>query len=355
MKRFAVLLVAFLLPTLLYAQCPNGLCRGEWSANRPPAAALRAPAAAPQPSGVHPAVVRICNDQGRVQSWGSGTLIARDESCGYVLTCWHVFREGPGTITVSFADGSRYAAKLVTQDSTWDLASLRIARPGVQPVAIAAAAPTQGDPVTFGGFGPNGRYAAGSGHALGYARAGRATTNETLTISGAARDGDSGGPILNAKGELVAVLWGTDGKTVMGTYSGRVRKFLGWSDGGRGIPAKEAPQDAAIAAGDVPLPTDAVASACGCEDPTTCLGVKKLLPRLGQKGTAPAPQVIVRTDPQVQGSLAAMQGTLGVIAANTTPPPAPATPEGLPVWAVFLCIGAAVLIGVVIVYGVLKK
>jgi S1-C subfamily serine protease len=351
-KRLAFLLVLFLLPTLLYAQCPNGRCRGEWSANRPPAAALRAPAASPdvKPSPGHPAVVRICNDRGRMQSWGSGTLIARDESCGYVLTCWHVFREGPGTITVHFADQSKYAAKLVSQDSTWDLAALRIARPDVAPVIVAAAFPGQGDPVTFGGFGPNGRYQSGSGRALGYARVGRTTTSETLTVSGAARDGDSGGPILNANGELVAVLWGTDGKTVTGTYSGRVRKFLGWSDGL--TPAKAA----AIAAGDVPLPTDAVASACGCDDPTTCLNLKKLLPR-NQKGQAPAPapQVIVRTDPAVQASLGEMQGTLGVIAANTAPKPEPAAPEGLPVWAIFVCIGAAVLIGVVLVYGVLKK
>ena len=51
-------------------------------------------------------------------------------------------------------------------------------------------------------------------------------TYETLCLTGSARDGDSGGPVLNQHGELVGVLWGTDGRTVHATYCGRIRRFL---------------------------------------------------------------------------------------------------------------------------------
>jgi hypothetical protein len=49
---------------------------------------------------------------------------------------------------------------------------------------------------------------------------------ETVEVSVAARQGDSGGPILNAQGELAGVLWGAGGGRTEGSYCGRVRQFL---------------------------------------------------------------------------------------------------------------------------------
>jgi hypothetical protein len=76
------------------------------------------------------------------------------------------------------------------------------------------------------GYGPDGRYRCNQGEALGYTRPAVNATYETLELRGAAREGDSGGPVFNSRGELAAVLWGTDGRTVGSTYCGRVRKFL---------------------------------------------------------------------------------------------------------------------------------
>jgi hypothetical protein len=78
---------------------------------------------------------------------------------------------------------------------------------------------------------------------LGYARPAAGTTHETLTLTGSAREGDSGGPVFNARGELVAVVWGTDGHTVEGTYCGRVRRFLAGllGRGGRPAPLRPVP------------------------------------------------------------------------------------------------------------------
>jgi methyl-accepting chemotaxis protein len=49
--------------------------------------------------------------------------------------------------------------------------------------------------------------------------------HQTLEVQGSARQGDSGGPIFNAQGELAGVLWGTDGSTTVGSYNGRICQF----------------------------------------------------------------------------------------------------------------------------------
>lgn len=185
--------------------------------------------------GAHPAVVRIVSHTIGSKCYGSGTLIEQDGGA-IVLTCAHLFRDGPGPIQVTFADGGSLEATLIGRDNAWDLAALRLGTtPAVTPVAIAAVHPKPGETLTSCGYGSDGRYWCNRGRVLGYARTSNTTTYETLELSGSARDGDSGGPVFNASGELVAVLWGTDGRMVGGTYCGRVRKFLaGLLGSGRG-------------------------------------------------------------------------------------------------------------------------
>ncbi len=182
---------------------------------------------------VHPAVGRICSTSGSGHTYGSGTLIDKNAERGIVVTCSHLFRDGIDNVTVTFPDGKRYAAELLGRDKEWDLAALLIAPPDASPVAIAVDHPKQGDPLTSCGYGSNGQYWCNQGRVLGYVRTTLTQTYETLELSGRARDGDSGGPVFNASGELVAVLWGTDGRMVGGTYCGRVRKFLAGIFGSR--------------------------------------------------------------------------------------------------------------------------
>lgn len=178
------------------------------------------------PATPHPAVVRVVNETAGMQSLGSGTLVAGDGRTGTVLTCAHLFREGSERVSVTFAGGSPLAAELIGIDAAWDLAALRIAAPHVTPVKIAQQPPVPGEPLRSCGYGPDGRYWCNAGRALGYSRRSPAGTFETLELSGTAREGDSGGPVFNARGELAAVIWGTDRRSVSATYSGRVRKFL---------------------------------------------------------------------------------------------------------------------------------
>jgi hypothetical protein len=158
--------------------------------------------------------------------YGSGTLVYKDAAQGIVVTCAHLFRGRVGKVVVTLGDGSPIEADLVAADRAWDLAALKIAPPQAEPATIATEHPKPGDPLRSCGYGFDGRYWCNQGRALGYARTAATSTYETLELSGRARDGDSGGPVFNASGELVAVLWGTDGRMVGGTFCGRVRKFL---------------------------------------------------------------------------------------------------------------------------------
>lgn len=177
-------------------------------------------------TGAWAAVARISNElRGGVTSFGTGTLIAKDERCGWVLTCAHLFRDGVGRVTVSFADGA-YAARLLAWDRPADLAVLEIAAPAANPPPIREDVPAVGEAVTFCGFGSTGRLQVKPGRVLGYVRTAGLPGRETLQVSGGADNGDSGGPIFDAGGRLVGVLWGTDGTRTVGSYCGRVRAFL---------------------------------------------------------------------------------------------------------------------------------
>ena len=176
---------------------------------------------------VHGSVVRVVNTGASGNRYyGSGTLVHKDDQRGIVLTCAHLFRREVGTVGVLFGDGRHFAASLLSVDQAWDLAALEIAAPGAEPVAVADGYPEPGELLESCGYGQDGRYWCNRGRALGYAKTATTQTHETLQLTGSARDGDSGGPVFNGRGELVAVVWGTDGRTVGGTYCGRIRKFL---------------------------------------------------------------------------------------------------------------------------------
>jgi hypothetical protein len=143
-----------------------------------------------------------------------------------VLSCAHLFRGGAGRVQVRLPDGRTLDARPAAIDAAWDLSALEIDSVGAKPIAIATAAPEPGQRLQSCGFGSDGRYRCHQGRARGYTQSPKTSTSETLCLSGSARDGDSGGPVLNERGELVGVLWGTDGQTVRATYCGRIRKFL---------------------------------------------------------------------------------------------------------------------------------
>jgi S1-C subfamily serine protease len=185
---------------------------------------------APSFSPPHPAVVRVVVPERDGTAYGSGALVALSESTGLVVTNWHVVRDAAGPITVMFPGGFHSPASVLRTDRDWDLAALAVWRPNVAPIALSSAAPRPGDVLTIAGYG-SGSYRAVAGRCTQYVSPGNNQPFEMVELAAPARNGDSGGPILNERGELAGVLFGSAYGRTTGSYCGRLRLFLGSVDG----------------------------------------------------------------------------------------------------------------------------
>jgi len=173
----------------------------------------------------HPAVARIVAPEQASTSLGSGVLVDINRNQGLVLTNWHVVRDSRSAVLVQFPDGFQSAGTVVRWDEAWDLAALVIWKPEVTPVSIAATPPVVGERLTIAGFG-RGPYREESGPCTEYLSPGTGYPREFVELEARARQGDSGGPIFNERGELAGVLFGqSDGRTI-GSCSTRLRTFL---------------------------------------------------------------------------------------------------------------------------------
>ncbi|MCE5268897.1 MAG: serine protease [Planctomycetaceae bacterium] len=173
----------------------------------------------------HPAVVRVVAPERDGMSLGSGSLVAISGNFGLVITNWHVVRDAAGQVGVIFPDGFRSAATVARTNRDWDLAALVIWRPNVSPIPVSTQAPQPGDTLTIAGYG-SGPYRAVSGRCTEYLSPSEHLPAEMVELDAAARQGDSGGPILNSRGELAGVLFGTGFGRTAGSYCGRVRWFI---------------------------------------------------------------------------------------------------------------------------------
>lgn len=176
-------------------------------------------------SRVHPAVVRVVAPGHRTVSYGSGTLVDVKGEYGLVITNYHVIDEATSHISVVFPDGFYSLATVRKVDRDWDLAALSIKRPSVAPVKMSEFAPQPGEPLTIAGYG-SGNYRAVAGSCTQYVAPGTRMPFEMVELAASARQGDSGGPILNSRGELAGVLFGEGGGRTAGSYCGRVKWFL---------------------------------------------------------------------------------------------------------------------------------
>ena len=174
----------------------------------------------------HPAVVRVTMVEPDGFSQGSGTLIDRSGEYGLVITNWHVVRDGGDEICVQFPDGFQSEAQLLKVDEDWDLAALAIWRPPTPPMPLATEVPQPGEPLTIAGYGQSGKFRAAHGLCTQYVSPGINLPFEMVETSVTARQGDSGGPMINQHGELAGVLFGSSTGVTSGSYIGRVRRFL---------------------------------------------------------------------------------------------------------------------------------
>lgn len=179
------------------------------------------------PSGPapHPAIVRIIAPERDGASYGSGTLVAINDTYGLVITNWHVVRDAAAPIWVAFPNGFYSAATVLKTDRDWDLAALAVWRPNVSPLLVATQPPRPGERLTIAGYG-SGWFRTVSGQCTQYVSPGGNHPFEMVELSAPARNGDSGGPILNDRGEIAGVLFGSAYGQSTGSYCGRLRYFL---------------------------------------------------------------------------------------------------------------------------------
>jgi hypothetical protein len=214
-KRLLAIGVCLLAAPSALAQVPAPNRPADWNQHA---------ARTSQPQ-VHPAVARIVAPGSGSISYGSGTLVYADERYGLVITNWHVINEATGPISVHFPDGFYSLGSVESVDRDWDLAAIAIHKPNARPVPLANEAPRPGEMLTIAGYG-SGTYRAVSGPCTQYVAPGETFPFEMVEVAVSARQGDSGGPILNSRGELAGVLFGEGHGRTSGSYCGRVRWFL---------------------------------------------------------------------------------------------------------------------------------
>ena len=173
----------------------------------------------------HPAVARIVAPENSGTSLGSGVLVDVNRAQGLVLTNWHVIRDSRSAVLVQFPDGFQSAGTVVRWDEPWDLAAIVIWKPNATPVTLADNQPALGEPLTIAGYG-RGPFRSETGPCTQYLAPGSGYPMEFVELSATARQGDSGGPIFNTRGELAGVLFGQNEGRTIGSCSKRLRTFL---------------------------------------------------------------------------------------------------------------------------------
>ncbi|MDY3052509.1 MAG: trypsin-like peptidase domain-containing protein [Ndongobacter sp.] len=146
----------------------------------------------------------------QASSVGSGVIISSD---GYILTNSHVISNGASKdITVRLSNQEEYAAQLLWNDKTLDLAVIKIDAKGLTPIEIGDSSQIQvGDKAIAIGnpLGLDLQSTLTSGYVSGLGRTIQLSDGSIMDglmqTDAAINSGNSGGALLNAKGQLIGI------------------------------------------------------------------------------------------------------------------------------------------------------
>ncbi|MFZ5826406.1 MAG: S1C family serine protease [Bacillota bacterium] len=163
---------------------------------------------------VGPSVVSLyqVNEDHEVIGEGSGFLWKAD---GKIITNAHVVDEFDLTVMAKFSDGKVLEAKRVMVDNFLDFAILDVEGTGYPVLRFAQTKPRVGEPVVVIGnaFGYSNSVSFGIVSGVDRRSPYHAIVHyPSLQTDAAINHGNSGGPILNAAGEVVAIATWTEGK-----------------------------------------------------------------------------------------------------------------------------------------------
>lgn len=151
-------------------------------------------------------LVKIRNGAAGGFEWGSGSIVENGGECRDVLTAAHCTSGMNDWVTIAFSDGSADIGQVIACDQTADCALVQLVKSRSHAFRVGDADPQPGETVSSLGFPDAGQIRARTTRIV------PAATNE-LIIEGAAAHGESGGPILNGRGEIVGVISATDGRS----------------------------------------------------------------------------------------------------------------------------------------------
>ena len=170
---------------------------------------------------VSPSVVVITTEQVVYSQWswygqnqvesgaGSGVIISSD---GYILTCAHVV-DGASTITVTIGDKD-YTATLVGEDTTSDIAVIKIVADGLTPATVGNSDSLKvgqsvmavGNPLGELGGTVTGGMISALNRSVTIQGSSSVNTMSLIQMDASVSPGNSGGGLFNMNGELVGIV-----------------------------------------------------------------------------------------------------------------------------------------------------
>jgi len=159
---------------------------------------------------------------------GTGTIVANNGQASFIVTCKHVLpsKGQPDSIFVVFPGGYQATAQWLGVDQTADLSMIWIPSVDLPMPKIAAQLPPKGTQAIQIGY-PRGQGPhENDGTLIGPSRMTHSGA-QSIAFQMHSDHGDSGSGIFNAQtGEMIAVLWGGDGKTTEATGVSDIRRYM---------------------------------------------------------------------------------------------------------------------------------